>query len=128
MLCIFCPLGRASHQNNSSSENVLVLRQLSESISYQNKNATTTNMLMEDNMLCLKEKEEMKKDRLKKFHPLVLKMLKMTSLADGDNKAENIIQICKHSFWDKDIALHNCTIGLINRRIKFFNIRFLNFF
>eukprot|EP00957_Ditylum_brightwellii_P044314 3362301-Ditylum_brightwellii.AAC.1 len=61
----------------------------------QNKNATATNKLMEDNMLRLKEKEEKKKHMLRKLHPSVLKMLKMPSSTDGDNAAENIIQTRK---------------------------------
>eukprot|EP00957_Ditylum_brightwellii_P206787 15350001-Ditylum_brightwellii.AAC.2 len=60
-LCILPPMSSNTHQNNSSSENLSVLRQLSESISRQNEHATTTNKLIEDNMSCIKEKDNKRK-------------------------------------------------------------------
>eukprot|EP00957_Ditylum_brightwellii_P190265 14482835-Ditylum_brightwellii.AAC.1 len=99
-----------THQNNSSSKTLSVLRQLSDSISGQNKHATTTNKLMEDNMSCIKENDDKKKDRLKKLHPSILKMIKMVSSTDGDKAADTMVQTCKDFMNCESAGLANQTL------------------
>eukprot|EP00957_Ditylum_brightwellii_P175460 13358305-Ditylum_brightwellii.AAC.1 len=106
-LCILPPSGAPTHYSITRAK---ALCQLTEIISHQNDNVTETNKLMQDNISWLREKEETKKDILKKLHPSSLEMLKMTSSTDGDNAADNIVQTCKDFFNCKSAGLADQTL------------------
>jgi hypothetical protein len=75
-------------------DNASVINQLTNAISIQNKEA------MESNNLCRKEierqieREEKKKDRTKKIHPVIINMLQRAAATHKNDEKEEIAPIC----------------------------------
>jgi hypothetical protein len=85
--------------------NALVISQLTNVVSIQNKEA------MELNNLCHKEIEkqmeckEKKKDRTKKIHPAIMSMLQCSTVTKKNNEREDIAPTCLQFINSKNVGL-----------------------
>ena len=101
--CIIPPLNSMTTVSSAPGENTAVLRQLAESISRQTEETERTNRLAREDIERTREREDSKKDKLKKLHPSILNMLQMAASTDGDRAASELPSTCI-SFFNKETA------------------------
>jgi hypothetical protein len=71
-----------------------VISQLTNVISTQNKEAIKSNRLCCQEIKCTINKEELKKDRTKKIHTLIIKMIGQASAKSSTSKLEALSAMC----------------------------------
>jgi hypothetical protein len=78
--------------------NDTILQQLAVSITRQSEEAATHNELFARQLEHSLEKEDKKKDRLKKFHPSIKQLILFASADDAESTPEEILDSCKRVF------------------------------
>jgi len=101
--CIIMSLNAMTSVSSAPGENTAVLKQLAESISLQTEETARTNRLAREDIERAREREDNKKDKLKKLHPSILNMLQMAASTDGDRSAKELPSTCI-SFFNKETA------------------------
>jgi hypothetical protein len=89
MQCIKGVQGTSATFNNSS-----VISQLTNAILAQNKEANESNRLRHKEINCIISKDEAKKDRTKKIHTSIIKMLGHVSAKSSTDKSETLTLTC----------------------------------
>lgn len=97
--CIMPSTGAATTAH--SSDNSAVLTQLTESISQQTKEAAASNELRREEIARARDREEIRKDKMKKLHDSTINMIKMAASADFDRAADEVPASCKE-FYQKE--------------------------
>jgi hypothetical protein len=77
-------------------DNALVIRQLTNAISLQNKEAMESNILPHQEIDWQIKQEEKKKDRTKTLHPTIVNMIKQATATDWNDKDKEIAPTCLH--------------------------------
>jgi hypothetical protein len=86
--------------------NALVISQLTNTISLQNKEAMESNNLHHQDIEWQIEREEKKKDRTKKLHLTIVNMLKRAAATDKKNKKDKeIAPTCLHFMNSNNVSL-----------------------
>jgi hypothetical protein len=75
-----------------------ILQQLAASITRQSEHQDTHNQLVAKQLEHNLEKEDKKKDRLKKFHSSIKQMILFASAEDADNLPDDVQESCRHFF------------------------------
>lgn len=79
----------------NNNPNDVILLHLANSITRQSEEAATHNDLMNRQLHYTMERDDKKKDRIKKLHPSVKHLLLFASAEDADNVPDDILDSCK---------------------------------
>jgi hypothetical protein len=89
----------------ASLDNALVISQLTNVISIQNKEAMESNNLHSKEIESQVKREEKKKNRTKKIHPAIMNMLQRAAATHKNDKKEEIAPTCLRFVNAKNIGL-----------------------
>ena len=80
---------------NANNLNDAILIQLANSITHQTEEAATHNELITRQLDCTVERDDKKKDRLKKLHPSVTQLLLFASAEDAETVPDDVLDSCQ---------------------------------
>jgi hypothetical protein len=91
-------------------DNTLVISQLTNAISVQNKEAIVSNNLHRNEIEMQIEREEKKKDRTKKIHPAIINMLRHAAVTHKNEETKEIAPTCLRFINAKNVGLAQCKL------------------
>ncbi len=107
-----------SFNNNS------VISQLTNAISTQNKEAIESNRLRCQEIECIINKDELKKDRTKKNHTLIIKMIRRASAKSSTDESEALLVTCTRFINSENVGMAQYKLIHQFKELGFPNIGF----
>ena len=92
------PVTTGAAGGQTTDKNDAILQQLAVGITRQSENQETHNQLLAKQLEHSLEKEDKKKDRLKKFHSSIKQMILFASAEDADDLPDDVHESCRRFF------------------------------
>ena len=111
-------------QNSLAGASSEVLRQLVEGLSRQNEYFEEANLISKKDLERKQDKDDEKKNRLKKLHPSNLQMILNASSVDGEFAAEDVSSSCESFFSQESAGLADRELVVQLRSVGFPDVGF----